>query len=48
MANVRAILYCAARIMGDVNAVRRGRIGKRIVRRIVGRAVGKGLRRLIK
>jgi hypothetical protein len=30
---MRALLYALARLMGDVNAVQRGTVGKRIVRR---------------
>jgi hypothetical protein len=33
------ILYTLARLMGDVNAVRRGRIGKRLANRWIGRNV---------
>jgi hypothetical protein len=42
------LLYLIARLLGDVNAVRRGTIGKRIARRIAGKASGRLLRRLIK
>ena len=45
MNKTRGILYWLARILGDVNAVRRGRVGRRIARRAAGRAVGRGFRR---
>jgi hypothetical protein len=44
----RGFLYKLARIMGDVNAVKRGRVGRRVARRAAGRATGKALRRLFK
>jgi hypothetical protein len=45
---VRRSLYKTARLLGDVNAVKRGTVGKRIGRRAVGRATGRGLGRLFK
>ena len=35
-------------IEGDVSAVKKGRVGKRIVRRAAGRVAGKGFRKLFK
>ncbi len=46
--NLRSLLYLVARLLGDVNAVRRGRIGQRIVRRLAGRATGRALRRMLR
>jgi len=37
---MRSFLYLLARFLGDVNAVRRGTVGKRIARRVAGRATG--------
>lgn len=45
---IRKVLYATARILGDVNAVKRGTVGKRIARRAAGRGTGKLLRRLFK
>ncbi|MFA1819194.1 hypothetical protein ACDX78_03140 [Virgibacillus oceani] len=45
---IRRILYFAARILGDVNAVKKGRVGRRIGRRVVGRGTGKMMRKLFK
>lgn len=45
---VRRSLYKAARILGDVNAVKRGKVGTRIGRRVVGRATGRGIGRIFK
>lgn len=44
----RGWLYKIARIMGDVNAVEKGRVGRRVGRRIAGRATGRMLGRLFK
>ena len=44
----RSLLYGLARFLGDVNAVKRGTVGKRIRRRIVGRATARMLNKLVK
>jgi len=41
--SLRRTLYRLLRISNDINAIRRGRIGKRIGRRIVGKAAGRGI-----
>ena len=43
---LRSILYTVARLLGDVNAVRRGRVRERIANRIAGRIAGRALRRM--
>lgn len=48
ISGTRGFLYWLARFLGDVNAVRRGRIGRRIARRAAGKATGRGLGRLFK
>lgn len=48
MNGFRSLLYKLARLLGDVNAVKRGRVGRRIGRRIAGRATGRGLGRLFR
>ncbi|MDI3409688.1 hypothetical protein QKW52_01455 [Bacillus sonorensis] len=35
---IRSFLYKSAKILGDVNAVKNGTIGKRIARRAAGKA----------
>lgn len=42
---IRSCLYFVARILGDVQAVRKGRIGRRIGRRIAGKITGRFLGR---
>ena len=46
--NIRSLLYLVARLLGDYNAVRRGRIGQRIVRRVAGKAAGRALRKTLR
>ncbi len=45
---LRSLLYFLARAMGDVSAVKKGKVGKRIGRRIIGRSAGKGIGKLFK
>lgn len=44
----RGLLYRLARILGDVNAVQKGTVGRRASRRVVGRQTGRALRKLFK
>lgn len=46
--SLRSWLYRSGRLLGDVNAVKRGTVGRRIVRRSTGRATGKLFGRLFK
>jgi hypothetical protein len=45
---LRSSLYKAARLMGDVNAVKKGKVGKRVARRAAGKATGRSLGKLFK
>ena len=45
---LRSLLYKAARLLGDVNAVEKGKVPQRVKRRIVGRAFGRILGRLFR
>jgi len=45
---IRSSLYKIARIMGDVNAVQKGKVGKRIAQRAAGKATGRSLGKLFK
>ena len=44
----RGFLYWLARLLGDVNAVKKGRVGRRVGRRIAGKATGRGLGKLFR
>ena len=41
---LRSLLYLLARLMGDFSAIKKGRVGKRIVRRVVGKGLGRWFR----
>jgi hypothetical protein len=45
---LRSLFYSLARFLGDVNALRRGRIRQRLGNRIVGRIAGRLLRRIFR
>ena len=44
----RGALYSIAKLLGDYQAVRRGRVARRVGRRIAGKITGRGLGRLFK
>ncbi|MFP3906103.1 MAG: hypothetical protein ACLFRV_04320 [Acidimicrobiales bacterium] len=46
--STRGLLYRLARMLGDVQSVRRGTVGRRIARRATGRVTGRGLGRLFR
>jgi len=41
ISKIRSWLYTIAKLLGDINAVLRGKVGERIQRRLVGRVFGK-------
>jgi hypothetical protein len=46
--STRGFLYWLARLLGDVEAVKKGRVGRRIGRRLTGRVTGRWLGRLFR
>jgi hypothetical protein len=46
LASLHRELWPFARLMGDVSAVKKGTVGKRIGRRFVGKMMGRGIGRL--
>lgn len=48
MSSFRSLLYWLAKLLGDLNAVKKGKTGRRVGRRVAGKLTGKGLRRLFK
>jgi len=44
----RGLLYKVARLLGDANAVQKGKVGKRVLRRVAGKSTGRFLGRLFK
>ena len=43
---MRSLLYLIAKLMGDLSAIRKGRVGQRVKRRITGKIASKILRRI--
>ena len=48
ISKIRGLFYFLARILGDVSAVKKGTVGKRVLRRGAGMVTGRFLRKLIK
>lgn len=46
ISKTRSALYKTARILGDVDAVRKGKVGKRVKNRLLGKLTGKLLKKL--
>lgn len=44
----RSVLYKTARVLGDVNAVQKRRVGRRIARRAAGKVTGRLLGKLFR
>jgi hypothetical protein len=44
----RGILYTLAKLLGDVNAVQKGKVGRRIGRRAAGKATGRAFKKFFK
>ena len=44
----RGFLYQLAKLLGDFNAVKKGKVGKRVGRRVAGKVTGRSLRKLFK
>ena len=44
----RGFLYWLAKILGDINAVKKGKVGRRVGRRIAGKVTGRFLGKLFK
>lgn len=40
---LRKVLYTSAKVLGDVNAIKIGKVGKRVQRRVAGKIAGKVL-----
>ena len=46
--SLRGFLYGLAKLMGDANAVKKGKVGKRVTRRVAGKATGRTMRKILK
>lgn len=45
---LRGWLYFFAKILGDLSAIKKGRVGKRVARRMAGKQTGKAMRKIFK
>lgn len=45
---MRKLLYTLLRISNDINAINKGKVGKRIGRRTAGKVSGRTIRRIFK
>ena len=41
ISKIRGVLHLLARLLGDAQAVRKGRVGKRVARRAAGKVTGR-------
>jgi len=48
MSKTRSFLYFLAKLLGDFEAVKKGKVGKRIARRAGGKLAGRGVRKIFK
>ncbi len=48
VSSTRSLLYTIAPLLGDYQAVKRGTVGKRILRRMAGKAAGRAMGRLFR
>jgi hypothetical protein len=48
VAKFRGVLYALARLLGDITAVEKGQIPRRIVRRMAGKVTGRFLGKLFR
>jgi hypothetical protein len=44
----RSFLYWLARLLGDYNAVRKGRVRERVVRRVAGKVTVRTMRKFLR
>ncbi|MCK5584913.1 hypothetical protein KAJ02_02465 [Candidatus Bipolaricaulota bacterium] len=44
--STRGWLYTIAKLLGDANAVKKGKVGRRVARRATGKVTGHGMRKL--
>lgn len=45
---MRTLLYIIAKLLGDINAVNKGRVAKRVQRRVAGKLTGRLFGKLFK
>ncbi len=46
--SLRSLLYALAKLLGDANAIKKGKVARRVGRRVAGKVTGKLFRKLFK
>lgn len=46
ISKIRSLLYTTAKVLGDVDAVKKGKVGKRVKKRVLGKIAGRLLGKL--
>lgn len=46
ISKLRSVLYTTAKVLGDVDAVKKGKVGKRVKKRVLGKIAGRLLGKL--
>lgn len=46
ISKIRSLLYSTAKVLGDVDAVKKGKVGKRVKKRVLGKIAGRLLGKL--
>lgn len=46
ISKIRSVLYTTAKVLGDVDAVKKGKVGKRLKKRVLGKIAGRLLGKL--
>ena len=46
ISKTRSVLYKTAKVLGDIDAVKKGKVGKRVKSRLLGKLTGKLLKKL--
>ena len=45
---LKNLIYQLLKVSNDINAVQKGKVGRRVGRRVAGKATGKAMRKLFK
>lgn len=46
ISKIRSLLYTTAKVLGDVDAVKKGKVGRRVKKRVLGKIAGRLLGKL--
>lgn len=45
--STKSLIYTSLKLSNDLNAIRRGRVPRRVARRVLGRTSGRAMRKLL-